>query len=84
MTFAYDASNEWVSKHQMLVNGKKSDIAYEDILEAGKSMGISTIRCKHIVSDVEKAVKTWPQLADETGIRKETINIISNEINKIL
>ena len=84
MTFAYDASNEWVSKHQMLVNGKKSDIAYEDILEAGKSMGISTARCKHIVSDVEKAVKTWTQLADETGIRKETIDIISSEINKIL
>ncbi|MBQ0041662.1 MAG: hypothetical protein KBS56_06510 [Clostridiales bacterium] len=66
----------------MLVNGKKSEITYEDILEAGKSMSISTTRCKHIVADVEKAVKAWPKFAEDTGIRKETIDIIGNEINR--
>lgn len=77
ITFSYDTSNRWLSAHQMLVNGRNTEITYEDMLESGKNMDISTKRCKHIISEVAEAVEMWPHIAGEIGIREETANVIS-------
>ena len=35
VTFAYDSSNMWLKAHQMLINGKSSDISYDDLIKCG-------------------------------------------------
>ena len=36
VTYSYDVTNKWLSAHQMTINGKKSNITLNDLLEAGK------------------------------------------------
>ncbi len=72
LTFAYEPKNRWLSAHQMLIHGKNKDITLDDLLASGKSMDISTKRCKNIIHDVERAVSSWKEIADEVGIREET------------
>lgn len=78
MTFSYDTSNLWLSAHQMLVNGKKTNITYDDLIECGNNMDISTSRCKHIIEEVSSAVGMWPDIAEENGIREKTMQTIKN------
>lgn len=82
ITFSYDATNRWLSAHQMRINEKRKDITYEDILEAGRSMEISTARCKHIIREVEYSVRLWTHFAEECGIKNETIELIEKEMIK--
>lgn len=80
MTFSYDQSNHWLSAHQMLVNGKKDGITYQDLVACGRNMDISTNRCKRIISDVANATDKWLAIASETGIRKETTQLINQKL----
>lgn len=71
ITFSYDLKNRWLSAHQMLINGKKDQIKLDDIIACGKNMDISLPRIKSIISEVKETVLRWPEIADETGIKKE-------------
>ena len=82
MTFSYDTSNLWLSAHQMLVNGKKTGISMQDIIESGNNMDISTRRCKSIIADIVSAVEKWPDIAGENGIREDTVEMIGRELSK--
>lgn len=72
ITFSYDPGNQWLCAHQMRVNGKKDHIMMEDLIASGKNMDIHTKRCKHIIQEVQEAVKLWMEIADEVGIREKT------------
>lgn len=79
ITFSYDKTNRWLSAHQMLINGKSENILLEDLLNAGKNMGISSVTCKNIINEVQHAVAQWITLANQVGIRETTATAI-NEI----
>lgn len=81
VTFSYDAGNKWLSAHQMLINGKKENITLDDLTTSGRTMDISTKRCKKIISDVKTAVDKWTSIADEVGIREKTASDIEKLIN---
>lgn len=81
VTFSYDAGNKWLSAHQMLINGKKENITLDDLITSGRTMDISTKRCKKIISDVKTAVDKWTSIADEVGIREKTASDIEKLIN---
>jgi HipA-like C-terminal domain./HipA-like N-terminal domain. len=82
MTFSYNVSNKWLSAHQMLINGKKSGITFEDLVASGSSMDISTKRCNGIIKEVADSVDSWMQIADEVGIREKTALGINNIIKQ--
>lgn len=83
MTFSYDASNLWLSAHQMLVNGKKEGITCNDMIACGRNMDISTSRCNRMISDVANAVAQWPQIASDNGIREKTAEAISRKLVEV-
>lgn len=84
ITFSYDLKNRWLSAHQMLINGKKDHIKLDDIIICGRNMDISLPRIKSIISEVKETVLKWPQIASETGIRKETYEGIQSIISTAL
>lgn len=84
ITFSYDLKNRWLSAHQMLINGKKDHIKLDDIIICGRNMDISLPRIKSIISEVKETVLKWPQIASETGIRKETYEGIQSIISTTL
>lgn len=72
LTFSYNMNNKWLLAHQMLINGKSSNITLNDLISSGRSMDISTRRCKNIIIDVRDSINSWMQIADDVGIREKT------------
>ncbi|MCH5293952.1 MAG: type II toxin-antitoxin system HipA family toxin [Treponema sp.] len=80
ITFAYDRNNKWLRGHQMMVNGKTTDITAADIVVAGKAMGLKEKRCKDIIDECADVISHFSDFAEEAGIRKETVDYISGVI----
>ena len=82
ITFACDAGNKWLQAHQMMINGKKSDILLDDLLACGQTMDMKPAKCKKIIAEVEAAVRDWPSIAHSAGIREKTIHLVQVEIER--
>lgn len=80
VTYSYDVTNKWLSAHQMTINGKKSNITLNDLLEAGKKMGLRKKKCLDIISKVSFVVSNFEKYAANAQIREKTYV----SINKIL
>ena len=84
VTFSYNPTNKWLQKHQILINNKSEQIKFDDLIQTALTKGISKTRAKGIIFDVKEAVNLWPVIAAENGIRKSTINLISNTISELV
>ena len=83
VTFAYDASNRWLSSHQMTVNGKRSSITGDDLMTSGTLMDISSSKRKKIIGEVEETVDRWSEFAQEAGVRESTAEMIGEVIKTV-
>ena len=79
ITYAYDAQNAWLSKHQMLVNGKADSFTRKDIIECAMRMNISKPRANQIIHEVIEAVQQWALAADEAFIPKAEADYIQKK-----
>lgn len=68
LTYSYVPNHKWVGAHQMTINKKSSDILISDLLEAGKKMGISKIKCDRMIEKVMKVVNNFAIYANECGL----------------
>ena len=82
ITYSYDITNKWLSAHQMTVNGKKSDIKLNDLLEAGEKMGLKKKKCMDIISKISLVVADFEKYAREAGIREKTYMSIKEILNQ--
>ena len=71
--YAYNPNGAWTSGHQMSINGKKTDVADEDLVQAGKVAGLSEKECKVVISEVRDAVRAWPKFAEEAEVKEEFV-----------
>lgn len=69
-------ANAWEDRRSIAVG----EIVREDLLSAGKTMGISTVRIERIIEEVVMAVRDWSAIASENGIKSNTIAMISEMI----
>lgn len=60
----------------MLVNGKSANINRDDLIASGKSMGISTQKCKNIISEIETVANNMEKYFENVNIKEETYNAI--------
>lgn len=82
ITYSYDATNKWLSAHQMTVNGKKSHIGLADLLETGMKMGLKKKKCVDIISKVSSVVANFEQYAEKTKIKEKTFHDIKDVLNQ--
>lgn len=54
ITFSYKPGSIWVSSHQMLINGKASDITKEDFSAVAVSAGIKKLMPKNALNKSAK------------------------------
>ncbi len=78
ITYAYEPTNYWLSKHQMSMNGKLDSFVTEDFVASGKKMNISKKKIQKIVEEVESTVSKWKFYAEEAGVKEQ----IAEEIQK--
>ena len=68
ISYAWNPSGEWTSRHQMSVNGKRDQFMREDLLALAKAADIKKVRAGRMVDRVIEAVRHWPDFAGEAGI----------------
>ena len=78
LTYSYSPRNRWISKHQMTVNGKNDDITDEDIITAGKNMGLSNQKCKKILEQAKTVISGWKGYAEKCGINEPVAEKIAD------
>lgn len=72
VTYAYDRTNHWLSRHQMSVNGKLDNITMNDVLSCGKRMNISKNKIRKITEEVNAAVGRWQMFAENAFLNEQT------------
>ena len=68
ISYAWNPSGEWTSRHQMSVNGKRDRFELEDLIMLAQTAGIKKARAKQMFDQVVHAVLRWPDFAEESGV----------------
>lgn len=82
ITYSYSKFNKWISKHQMTVNGKNSNISFADLLIAGEKMGLKKKKCLDIISKICLVVSDFEKYAMEVKIREKTFVAIKKVLDE--
>ncbi len=82
LTFSYNLDNKWLKAHQMLINGKSTNITYEDLIESGRTMGINKRKCDRIIDDVKTVAEKSADYLEQEGIKDDTVAELSSVISR--
>lgn len=78
VSWAYNPSGAWTSKHQMSINGKWDGITRDDLLAVAKNVNIK--QANDIINKVIDSISQWPKLAKEYDIPDKTIKAIEQAL----
>ncbi|HKM02924.1 MAG TPA: type II toxin-antitoxin system HipA family toxin [Bacilli bacterium] len=79
MTYAHNPTGKWTAAHQMLINGKKSNITLEDIMHSASVMNIKLKDAKKIIAEVTAAILQWDQFAKTAKLDEQTTVLIQKD-----
>jgi serine/threonine-protein kinase HipA len=68
VTYAYNPTGLWTSRHQMTINGKTDDFTREDFKAVAEVAGLKRGRSEVILTEVMGAVAEWPRYAKAAGV----------------
>jgi len=80
--FAYRPDSEWVSQHNLSINGKRANITKEDLLAIAKQNSIK--KPEQIINDVQLSINNWLQYAGEFKIDEKLAKAIEKTLIKVL
>jgi serine/threonine-protein kinase HipA len=73
VTWAYNPTGDWTSRHQMTVNGKRDGFEVDDLVACGKAGGVQSRRIRPLLQQVHDAVSRWPEFATAAAVKPEWI-----------
>ncbi|MEM7081264.1 MAG: type II toxin-antitoxin system HipA family toxin [Pseudomonadota bacterium] len=76
VTYSWNPSGAWTSRHQMSINGKRDHFVKDDLIELARLGGIKAARAKHIIGQVNQSVAEWPAFAEAGGVAPDDIRRI--------
>ena len=68
VTYSFNPSGLWTSKHQMTMHGKRDHFTMEDFRACGKHALLKRGRAKTIVLEIIEVVKKWPRFAKQANV----------------
>jgi serine/threonine-protein kinase HipA len=68
VTYAYNPTGLWTSRHQMTINGKSDGFTREDFKAVAQVAGLKRGRSETILTEVMDTVKEWPRYAQTAGV----------------
>ncbi len=78
ISYAWNPSGEWASRHQMSVNGKRDRFMREDLLALAKVADTKKARAEQMLERVIEAVRRWPDFAGKSGVSDAWVKEIQN------
>ncbi len=76
ITYSWNPSGDWTSRHQMSINGKRDGFEREDLLALASIANIKQGRANEMIQRVIEAVRRWPDFAQKTGVPDKQIKAI--------
>jgi serine/threonine-protein kinase HipA len=76
VSYAWNPTGEWTSRHQMSINGKREGFKREDLLALAGTAGIKKMRANQILDRVIAAVRRWPDFATKAGVPDSRVHEI--------
>lgn len=70
MTYAFQPTGLWTSRHQMSLNGRRDDFTIEDFKTCAKTFSFKRGLAEKIVQEVVAVVSRWREYADQAGVSK--------------
>ena len=71
LTYAFQPSGLWTSRHQMSLNGKRDGFTLDDFRRVAAFASMKSGRAERIAGEVREAVRRWPELAATAGVDPE-------------
>ena len=68
ISYAWNPSGEWTSRHQMSVNGKRDGFERDDLLALARAADIKKARAEQMLKGVIEVVRRWPDFAKKAGV----------------
>lgn len=68
VVWAYNPQGKWTDRHQMTINGKRTDFNRTDLLSVADTFGIKD--AEEILGNVADAVYRWTEFASACGVDK--------------
>ncbi len=78
MTYSFNPSGLWTSRHQMTLNGKGDDFILDDFRSCARAASMKRGRAETIINEVSTVVARWREYADEAGVNAEQRDQIQN------
>jgi serine/threonine-protein kinase HipA len=76
VSYAWDPSGEWTSRHQMSINGKRNGFGREDLIALANVAGMKNPRANDMVVHVIETMRRWPDFAEKAGVPDRRITEI--------
>lgn len=76
LTFSYNLDNRWLKAHQMLINAKNTGITKEDLISAGRTMGITKRKCDTVINEVKSIRDKYTDYLSAERIKDSTIDTL--------
>lgn len=76
--------HQYISKHQLLLNGKSEDLTISDFIQCGSRFNLGSSTVQRIISEVEQVINQWPSFAEKAGVSEERMNEIRRFHNKMI
>ncbi|MCC8045090.1 MAG: type II toxin-antitoxin system HipA family toxin [Clostridiales bacterium] len=80
VTYASDAANRWLARHQMSMNGKLEKFTREDFLMCGKQMNLSKAKINRILDEVTQALDKWESCAENAFLSEKQMEYIKKRL----
>lgn len=76
--YSYRPGSPWVSQHSMSINGKRRNIARQDLLDVAKKMNIK--KADAIIDKVKNVVSRWADFAAKTNVGNDLKNEVGTNL----
>ncbi len=78
VSYSYNPSGAWTSRHQMSLNAKRDDFEKEDLLAFALAAGLKKAKAISLLTDVSDSVKNWPRHAKNAGLPPRDIERVQS------
>ncbi len=76
LSYAWNPTGEWTSRHQMSVNGQRDGFTRENLRALAEVAGIKRAPADDMLDKVLRAMKRWPEFASKAGVPEARIEEI--------
>ena len=80
LTLSCNPDNRWLKAHQMSINGKRTEITRNDILECADVMDIPRWKCKDMIEKTETAISKFSEFAQQAYLT----DTVTQQVQKLL